>query len=180
MIQTHKKLVSLLLLFSACSIGMEAQKVVIGTYRFKKDGGEYTGEMSKRKPHGKGITKYTNGDSYEGEYVKGKRQGQGIYRYQNGEYYEGGWTQNLQNGLGTYYYLNNNKYVGLWFRNMKEGEGTMYYYNGDTYSGNWHEDERSYVRLRANYQSKCHHYNNTWYPPLPSCYETKVRRTYYY
>ena len=50
-----------------------AQKITLGSTT-TKDGGEYNGEMSAGKPHGKGKTTYKNGNTYEGEYDKGKRQ----------------------------------------------------------------------------------------------------------
>ena len=111
MTHTYKNVLTLLMLSAACCIGAEAQKIILGTYNFKKDGGVYTGELVKRKPHGKGKTTYANGDAYEGEYHKGKRQGQGTFIFANGERYEGQWLQDEQHGRGTYYFLDNNKYV---------------------------------------------------------------------
>ena len=68
---------------------VEAQKLSVGTYKFKKQNAVYTGELLNNKPHGKGTTKFANGDVYEGEYVKGKCEGYGIMMYANGEKYEG-------------------------------------------------------------------------------------------
>ena len=39
-----------------------AQKITLGSYT-TKDGGEYNGEMTVGKPHGKGKTTWKNGDT---------------------------------------------------------------------------------------------------------------------
>ena len=85
------------LLFPYCVC---AQKVKIGTC-ITKDGGQYSGEMSGGKAHGKGKCVYKIGNTYEGEYVKGKRQGYGVYTFADGEKYEGQWFQDQQHGTGT-------------------------------------------------------------------------------
>ena len=61
----------LFILLAATSMAM-AQKVTLGACT-TKDGGEYKGEMQSGKPHGKGITKWKNGNVFEGNYEKGKR-----------------------------------------------------------------------------------------------------------
>ena len=71
----------------ALSLNAQAQKITLGSC-VTKDGGDYNGEMTGGKPHGKGKTVWKNGDLYEGEYVKGKREGYGIYTFIDGERYD--------------------------------------------------------------------------------------------
>ena len=91
-------------------LSAHAQKVTIGNYSFKKNGGTYYGELVGGKPDGKGKTNFVNGDVYEGDYVKGKRQGTGAYLFSDGEKYEGDWYDDKQHGKGTFYFSNNNKH----------------------------------------------------------------------
>ena len=47
-------------------LGVNAQKITLGTYT-TKDHGHYQGELMGGKPHGKGTTTYDNVDDYKGE-----------------------------------------------------------------------------------------------------------------
>ena len=89
------------ILLSLFVLSTSAQKITLGSCTLK-DGGEYKGEMSAGKPHGKGKTMWKDGDWFEGEYAKGKRQGYGVYNFSDGEKYEGQWMQDHQHGQGTY------------------------------------------------------------------------------
>ena len=71
-IQLHKHLCVAVIALMASTFHVEAQEISVGSYRFR-DGGEYSGELFRGKPWGKGKTTYKNGDYYEGEYEKGKR-----------------------------------------------------------------------------------------------------------
>ena len=62
------------LIFILLPLGASSQKIVLGSC-VTHDKGLYQGEMLGGKPHGKGSTRFDNGDTFEGEYVKGKRQG---------------------------------------------------------------------------------------------------------
>ena len=55
----------------------------------KFDDSEYEGQMKDGKKHGKGITRWTDGDVYQGEYKEGKMHGKGIYKFSSGKTYNG-------------------------------------------------------------------------------------------
>ena len=112
MLQTHKKLMTSLLLFSLTCWGVGAQKIVLGTYYFKNGVGIYTGELSKNKPHGKGRATYNNGDVYEGDWVNGLMEGQGILRQADGTKYKGEFRAGLKDGHGIQEDKNGNRFEG--------------------------------------------------------------------
>jgi hypothetical protein len=120
--------------------------------------GEYSGEMQKNVPHGKGILTYTDssvydgffedgymhgygvftrtdGVEYRGLFFRGKREGQGTYQYTDGRKYEGEWKDDKKHGVGTFTYATGAKYVGNWVNDKKEGNGTYFFANGDRYVG---------------------------------------------
>ena len=51
-------------------LASQAQKITVGSCTMK-DGGEYRGEMMSGRPHGKGITKWKDGDTFEDAVFEG-------------------------------------------------------------------------------------------------------------
>ena len=76
-------------------------------------GQTYEGERNEAgERHGKGTSKYPNGDSYKGEFVHGKRQGQGVYKFKGGARYTGTYEEGKKHGKGVFVYPDGSIYDG--------------------------------------------------------------------
>lgn len=133
--------------------------------------GEYKGQWSQGKKHGKGTMKYLNQNrnsidaevEYKGHWSQDRKHGEGTMIYANGAVYVGHWEEDKRHGFGTlkkddhgyeghwknglfhgYGRLVNalGEYNGDWFEAMKHGDGVMTYADGQEYDGKWKRNQR--------------------------------------
>ena len=107
---------------------------------FTKEG--YEGEKVNGKMHGKGISRYANGDVYEGDFKDDMRNGKGIYRYASGNVYEGDFKDDKKNGTGIFRFANGNVYEGDFKDDKIHGKGIIRYANGNVYKGDFKDGKR--------------------------------------
>uniref|UniRef100_A0A0G4H3Z3 MORN repeat-containing protein 5 n=1 Tax=Chromera velia CCMP2878 TaxID=1169474 RepID=A0A0G4H3Z3_9ALVE len=91
--------------------------------------------------HGKGTTRYAEGDVYTGEWRDDKRRGKGTVTYVSAkgsvveEKYEGDWVNGKMHGHGKYIYADGGVYEGDWYDGKMHGKGTYVFPNGNVYEG---------------------------------------------
>lgn len=104
----------------------------------------YIGQFKNGLFHGKGETKWTDGESHVGMYKNGQGDGYGIYIY-NGrlgiDTYTGNFKDSNHHGYGIQTNINGCRYEGEWKNGRKHGIGEFTFKSGNTISGKWIEDE---------------------------------------
>eukprot|EP01094_Clydonella_sp_ATCC50884_P006730 TRINITY_DN1593_c0_g2_i1.p1 TRINITY_DN1593_c0_g2~~TRINITY_DN1593_c0_g2_i1.p1 ORF type:complete len:856 (+),score=264.35 TRINITY_DN1593_c0_g2_i1:254-2569(+) len=108
----------------------------LGSYKFPKEGGEYTGWWDKGRIHGEGMFKFF-GNKYNGEWSYNTKCGIGTFDCVSGERYFGQWEDDRPNGFGTFTYANSDVYEGQWKDGMRDGKGELKFITGDEYDGEW-------------------------------------------
>ena len=138
--------------------------VFVGSITYK-DGGQYEGEASHGKRHGKGKMSYPSGGEYRGGWRDGQRSGQGVSLAVNGNRYEGKFESDAFHGKGRYLWANGDyydgefrngrqdgkgvrvrdgdRYVGSYRQGLQHGHGVLTYQDGDRYEGEWEAGKRS-------------------------------------
>lgn len=96
-----------------------------GTTLTCPSGAIYTGEISKRQPHGKGVMIYPDGSRYQGSFYYGVRHGMGTYTYGAKslhplDQFNGCYLQNTRHGEGVYTYGQRSPYYGYKYKGTWE------------------------------------------------------------
>ncbi len=91
---------------------VDAQECIVNVDSLK---GEYSGDCSKGKAHGKGAAK--GADTYTGDFKNGYPDGKGKYIWKNGNWYDGSWKKGLFDGEGALYKISADSVIitkGFW------------------------------------------------------------------
>ena len=96
----------------------------------RPDNGEYVGDWSDNKMHGRGHRRYSSGDFYAGEYRYGERHGRGCFCYANGDLYDGSFFHNEIHGPGQYCYAKGQCFQGFFRNGKREGKGRLHRTDG--------------------------------------------------
>ncbi len=107
-----------------------------------KNVGEYTGNFSAGKIHGKGVLSYYNGDKYLGHWSNGLRHGKGKMAYSSGNVYLGSFKEDQFHGQGTFTFTNGTQYDGAFEQGFYHGQGRMLFPDGSVYDGSWIRNRR--------------------------------------
>ena len=103
---------------------------------------QYTGEIKKLVPHGKGEILSDQYD-FKGVFINGKANGLGEENNKNlfglGKY-KGEFVNNSRHGKGTFFFYDGSKYIGDWKNNYKHGKGTYIWKDGFKLEGKWFKD----------------------------------------
>jgi hypothetical protein len=100
----------------------------------KKDG-KYVGEVKNRKPNGKGLVKYKDGNELNGKWKNGFFNDNGTLIYPDGRKYVGRFENGIWNGQGILTYPDGRKYVGRFENGKPQGQGALTHRIGRKYVG---------------------------------------------
>ncbi|KAJ5076696.1 hypothetical protein M0811_00013 [Anaeramoeba ignava] len=102
--------------------------------------GNYQGNFSDFKFHGKGSFTFSNGDKYIGSFQRNMRHDYGGLVCKDGSEYAGYWVNDMRSGKeGTQIYPNGDVYEGEWLNNLRHGNGKFSSHK-TTYYGEWKND----------------------------------------
>ena len=106
--------------------------------------GDYEGDVSEGKAHGRGRWTTLHNHTYNGEFVENQKHGEGTYTWQNARVrYVGKWLDDDRHGDGTQTYLNGSTYEGEWVRGNRHGCGKYTSMCEETrYEGEWLFDRK--------------------------------------
>ena len=95
----------------------------------------YEGAMSKGKPEGSGIIKFSDGRTLSGEFHNGHVSGVADYVIPSGLHYKGEWSDGVEEGRGVAVFPSGNQYSGMWHNGQMDGYGVMTSPSGTTHEG---------------------------------------------
>lgn len=95
----------------------------------------YIGALKNCKPHGNGLSIFSNGTTYFGQWKENKFQGEGTLNTHDGILYKGSFSNNAFSGRGFLVYPNKNKYQGEFDKGKENGKGILSYLDGSIYEG---------------------------------------------
>ena len=127
-----------------CDDGYADGEGTIKVFRSGNKISEYTGEVKRGKPEGKGTFK-KDGYVWNGDWENGLFHGRGELTYpkknkKNYKKYKGEWESNKKDGLGTMWWRDSSKYEGNWKNDVRHGVGTQYESDGNWYKCTWKND----------------------------------------
>ncbi|MCQ2815944.1 MAG: C2 family cysteine protease [archaeon] len=105
----------------------------------------YIGQIKGKKPEGRGIYNYSDGNIYIGDWKDGSMEGMGIlYNKKGKKQYKGTFKNNLISGTGIFYIdeKNNTYYIGDFDKNTMNGYGVLYE-EGDKWCGTFKDGQRN-------------------------------------
>ena len=102
-------------------------------------GDKYEGEISNKKPNGKGIYYSVTGEIKEGTFVDGRLNGKGKMTLNNGFFIEGDFIDDELNGYGKTININGEVYEGEFKKGIREGKGKLILSNEDRFEGNFYK-----------------------------------------
>ena len=102
-------------------------------------GDKYEGEISNKKPNGKGIYYSVSGEIKEGTFVDGRLNGKGKMTLNNGFFIEGDFIDDELNGYGKTININGEVYEGEFKKGIREGKGKLILSNEDRFEGNFYK-----------------------------------------
>ncbi|MGI9511398.1 MAG: MORN repeat-containing protein [Anderseniella sp.] len=111
-----------------------------------KFSGDYDGEMSDGRFHGKGLMRFQvekgkGFDRLEGTFAMGEPEGEARFDAANGDFYTGGFHKGERHGMGYYRLVTGEQYYGDFENGQRHGMGFLIDNDGNAFLGQFENGE---------------------------------------